>query len=388
MAKKVKKTKKSAKSTKSTKKILLIAISLVLVLAIAAGTVVFVKYKEMTDPSNMIEDTNKYDFDDDETVPETLESDEYFDMIYEETAASFKAALREWATNDADLIYRNHVINILCCGVDTRNPNAIAGLTDSIMILSINTQKKTITISSIMRDSFAYIENPDGNGGTYNKINAAFPFYGVDGLIPAIENNFKIRIDGYALINFSLFKAAIDKLGGVTVPVQQYEANYMNATYPNCSMEVGDAVTLTGDEALAFCRSRKCDSDGDISRTRRQRQVIMSVLGKCKEIKLTELDDYVATFLPYLQTNYTTKDVMSLGTRAITEGWASYEVKQVVAPCEDARRGYSGSAWYWAVDYPLAAREVQLAIYDKTNITLADDRVTSIQLLTRFGEYY
>ena len=47
-----------------------------------------------------------------DTVPETLESDEYFDMIYEETAASFKAALREWATNDADLIYRNHVINI------------------------------------------------------------------------------------------------------------------------------------------------------------------------------------------------------------------------------------------------------------------------------------
>ena len=85
MAKKVKKTKKSAKSGK---KILLIAISLVLVLAIAAGTVVFVKYKEMTDPSNMIEDTNKYDFDDDETVPETLASDEYFEMIYEETAAS------------------------------------------------------------------------------------------------------------------------------------------------------------------------------------------------------------------------------------------------------------------------------------------------------------
>ena len=83
MAKKVKKTKKSAKSTKSTKKILLIAISLVLVLAIAAGTVVFVKYKEMTDPSNMIVDTNKYDFDDDETVPETLKSDPIFDTIYE-----------------------------------------------------------------------------------------------------------------------------------------------------------------------------------------------------------------------------------------------------------------------------------------------------------------
>jgi anionic cell wall polymer biosynthesis LytR-Cps2A-Psr (LCP) family protein len=153
-------------------------------------------------------------------------------------------------------------------------------------------------------------------------------------------------------------------------------------------MEVGDAVTLTGDEALAFCRSRKCDSDGDISRTRRQRQVIMSVLGKCQEIKLTELDDYVATFLPYLQTSYSTTDVIELGTRAITEAWPTYDVVQVVAPCEEARRGYSGSAWYWAVDYPLAAQTVQLAIYGESNITLEEDRVTSIDLLTRFGEYY
>ncbi len=381
--------KKEKKEKKSGKKKLLIVLSAILIIAIAAGTVGFVKYQEITkEPETLVQDTLTYDFDADETVPESLESDPVFDMIYEDTAGSFKASIKDWATNGGDVMYSNHVINILCCGVDTRNPNAVAGLTDTIMIMSVNTQTETITITSIMRDSFAYIVNPNGNGGTFNKINAAFPYYGVDGLIPAIENNFKIRIDGYALINFSLFKAAIDKLGGVTVPVQQYEADYMNATYPNCSMEVGDAVTLTGDEALAFCRSRKCDSDGDISRTRRQRQVIMSVLGKCKEIKLTELDDYVATFLPYLQTNYTTKDVMSLGTRAITEGWASYEVKQVVAPCEDARRGYSGSAWYWAVDYPLAAREVQLAIYDKTNITLAEDRVTSIQLLTRFGEYY
>lgn len=381
--------KKEKKQKKSGKKIFLVILSVVLVLAIVAGTVVFVKYKEITkEPETLVKDTLVYDFDATETVPESLESDPVFDMIYEDTAGSFKAAIKDWATNGGDIMYNNNVINILCCGVDTRNPNAVAGLTDTIMIMSINTKTETITITSIMRDSFAYIENPDGNGGTYNKINAAFPYYGVEGLIPAIENNFKIRIDGYALINFALFKAAIDKLGGVTVPVQQYEANYMNATYSNVSFEAGDAVTLNGDEALAFCRSRNCDSDGDVSRTRRQRQVIMAVLGKCKDIKLTELDDYVATFLPYLQTSYSTKDVMSLGTRAITEGWATYSVNQVVAPCEEARRGYSGSAWYWAVDYPLAAQEVQKAIYDDTNITLAEDRVTSIQLLTRFGEYY
>lgn len=384
MAKKVKKTKKSAKSSK---KILLIAISLILVVAIAAGTVVFVKYKEITDPSNLVEDTNKYDFDDDETVPETLKSDPIFDTIYEETAASFKAALKDWATNGGDIMYDDDVINILCCGVDTRNANAIAGLTDTILILSINKETKTITLSSIMRDSFAYIENPDGNGGTFNKINAAFPFYGVKGLIPAVENNFKIRIDGYALINFALFKAAIDELGGVTVPVMQYEANYMNANYPNCSIEAGDAVTLTGDEALAFCRSRKCDNDGDVSRTRRQRQVVMAVLQECRNIELSEVDDYVATFLPYLQTSYSATDIIKMGTTAVKDEWAYFQFQQVLAPCEDALKGISGSMWYWAVDYPLAAQSLQKSIYGKTNIELSSDRVTAIQLLTRYGEY-
>lgn len=380
---------KQKKEKKGSGKKLLIALSVILVVAIAVGTVGFVKYKEITKaPETTVQDTLVYDFDADETVPDQLEDDPVFDNIYEDTAGSFKSAIKNWATNGGEIMYSNHVINILCAGVDTRNPNAVAGLTDTMMILSINTENKTITLTSIMRDSFAYIENPNGNGGTFNKINAAFPFYGVDGLIPAIENHFKIRIDGYALINFSLFKAAIDKLGGVTVPVQQYEANYMNATYPNVNFVAGDAVTLTGDEALAFCRSRKCDNDGDVSRTRRQRQVIIAALQKCKDIKISEVDDYIATFLPYLQTSYTEKEILSYGIEAVTNGWAGFEVQQVLAPCEEARRGYMGSAWYWAVDYPLAAQTVQNAIYGKSNITLQEDRTTAIDLLTRYGEYY
>ena len=382
--------KKSAKSAngkkKQGKKIALIVVSIILVIAITSGAIVFFKYRQAKDPENMVKDTMVYDFDGDETIPDKLSSDPVFDTIYEETAASFKAALKDWATNGGDIMYDDDVINVLCCGVDTRNPNAIAGLTDTILILSINKDTRTITLSSIMRDSFAYIANPDGNGGTFNKINAAFPFYGVKGLIPAVENNFKIRIDGYALINFALFKAAIDELGGVTVPVMQYEADYMNSTYENCSIEAGSAVRLTGDEALAFCRSRKCDNDGDVSRTRRQRQVVMSVLQECRNIELSEVDDYVTDFLPYLQTSYSATDVLKLGTSAVKEGWAYYQFQQVLAPCDDALKGVSGSMWYWAVDYPLAAQTLQKAIYGKTNIELSSDRITAIQLLTRYGE--
>ena len=61
------------KEKKSGKKKLLIALSLILVVAIATSTVVFVKYKDMiTPPAEVPQDTNVYDFDEDETVPETL----------------------------------------------------------------------------------------------------------------------------------------------------------------------------------------------------------------------------------------------------------------------------------------------------------------------------
>ncbi len=377
------------KQKMSGKKKLIAIISVVLVMAIVMGTCVFIKYKEITgEPETTVKDTLVYDFDGDEELKDGLEDDPIFDEIYEKAAGSFKDSIKAWATNGGEVMYSNHVINILCAGVDTRNPDAVAGLTDTMMILSINTELKTLTLTSIMRDSFAYVMRPDGTGGSFNKINSAFPFYGVDGLIPAIENHFKVRIDGYALINFALFKAAIDKLGGVTVPVQQYEANYMNATYPNVSFEVGDAVTLTGDEALAFCRSRKCDNDGDVSRTRRQRQVIMAALQKCVNIKASEVTDYVSTFLPYIETSYSSKDILSLATKAVTDGWATYEIKQVLAPSEASRRGYMGSSWFWAVDYPLAAQDVQTQIYGESNIVLEEDRTTAIELLTRYGEFY
>jgi hypothetical protein len=43
--------------------------------------------------------------------------------------------------------------------------------------------------------------------------------------------------------------------------------------------------------------------------------------------------------------------------------------------------------WYWAVDFPLAAQTLQKEIYGETNIVLAEDRISAIQLLTRYGEY-
>ena len=365
------------RKNKKGKKIFIAIICFLLVLCIGLFAVGFNYYKSLKEAPMEVEDTLTYDFDD-ETLPTALTDDPEFDRIFEGDATQFKEALRQWATNGGDIMYSKDVINVLCVGVDTRNKNTVSGLTDSMIIVSVNQKAGTITLTSIMRDSFAYLESPDGVG-SFNKINSAFPFYGIDNLINTIQNHFKIRIDGYAMINFAFFKAVIDELGGVTVPVQQYEADYINRGY-GFSISAGDAVTLNGDEALAFCRSRKCDSDGDVSRTRRQRQVMMGLLKNAATVQTSEIPGYIRSFLPYLETSYEEADVISLATKAVVGGWAKFEVKQIVMPDEDSRKAHSGDVWYWAVDYPLAAQTLQKEIYGESNITLEEDRVSPLDM--------
>ncbi len=369
--------RKKEKKNKKSKKIALIVLCLLLVLCIGLFAVGFNYYESLKNAPPPVEDTLTYDFDD-ETQPEVLEDDPEFDNIFEGDATEFKAALKEWATNGGDVMYSKDVLNVLCVGVDTRNKNTISGLSDSMIIVSINQKLGTITLTSVMRDSFAYLESPEGVG-SFNKINSAFPFYGIDNLINTLESHFKIRIDGYAMINFSFFKAVIDELGGVTVPVQEYEAAYINKTY-GFDVVAGDAVTLNGDEALGFCRSRKCDSDGDVSRTRRQRQTMVALLRRAADIETSEVTGYIKTFLPYLKTSYEEAEVVSLATKAVVGGWANFEVQQIVMPDEASREAHSGSVWYWAVDYPLAAQTLQTAIYGESNIELAEDRISPLDM--------
>lgn len=354
-------------------KIFIAVICIILALCIGIGAVGLAYWNKIKNAPPEVEDTMVYDFDADETIPLALADDPEFDKIFEgENAADLRSAIKNWVTDDTNIMYSENVINILCIGVDTRNKNTISGLTDSMIVVSINKKLGTITFTSIMRDSYAYLIAPDGTG-SYNKINSAFPFYGIDNLISTIQSHFKIRIDGYAMINFALFKAVIDKLGGVNVNLSEREANHFKKNY-GWDLQPGSSVNLNGDQALAFCRSRKIYNDGDVQRTQNQREVLIALLKKAATIKPEEIPDYVATFMPYLETSYKETEVLSLATKAVVGGWATFKVQDLVMPDEESRRAHSGDVWYWEVDYPLAAQKMQEAIYGESIIELAENR--------------
>lgn len=304
-----------------------------------------------------------------------------FDSISDIAGAnSIKDLLRSWATNNGEKLYSKKVINVLLIGEDNEDGSHRS---DSTMLASVNTKTKKITITSFLRDSYSYMEIKGGE--RFDKTNHSYAWGGAAKLMEVISDNYKVQIDYYVSIGYESFVAAIDALGGVSVPITEKEANYMNRTTRVKGFTSGDSVLLDGQRALIYARIRKLDSE--VERTRRQREVISSVIKNIKASSLSDLNNVIETFLPYVTTNMKTTQILSFGTQALSEGWLKYDIVSMVEPAEEFRYGvdhfqtYTGQLFVWIVDYIQAARQLQLALYDQTNIEInAATHVSAIDL--------
>ncbi len=304
-----------------------------------------------------------------------------------EDANSIKELLKSWATNGGEQLHSKKVINVLLIGEDDEDGTHRS---DSTMLVSVNTVTKKITITSFLRDSYTYM-NIIGSE-RYCKTNHSYGWGGAAELMEVLSNNYKIKIDKYVSINYQSFKSAVDELGGVRVPITDAEANYMNRTTRVKGFTSGDSVLLNGERALIYARIRKLDSE--VERTRRQRELISSVITSVKGATLADINDAIETFLPYITTNFKKSEVLSYAAKAVTEGWMNYEIVSSVMPSEECRsavRGfqtYSGHLDVWIVDYIKAAQELQLALYSQTNIEIDPETHISALDFVNSGNSY
>ncbi len=303
-----------------------------------------------------------------------------FGEIDDATGRDFKEILKNWAINDGEKLTDKDILNILLIGSDAsaKDPNRSnvteKGNTDVMMLVSINPKKETIKLVSFMRDSYTYMDKFD----RYAKLNAACANGGPGYLVETIENDYKIKIDGYVMVDFDSFVHVINVLGGVRVDVPAYVANYVGKDFPR-----GNQVLLNGEQALRFSRIRYSDANGDISRVARQRQVITALIERCKGATLSEINAVADVILANVRTNISRKTIFTYAAKAVTDGWPNFAISQITMPTPDARYGYNSrsTAWIWVVDYPLVAQKLQLELYGKTNIKLEENRKTAITVL-------
>lgn len=378
------KTDENAEKKKK-KKLIIIIVSIIVALAVVISALIGRNiYKKLNlidydGNGNTTIDPNQEFIDENETLD--------FEQMDDATGNDFKSILKNWATNGGEKMSSKNIINVLLIGSDAssedskRPDDAEKGNTDVMMIVSINKKSKTIKLASIMRDSYTYMSGFD----RYAKLNSACQNGGPAYLVETIENDYKIKIDGYVLVDFDSFKEVIDVLGGVNVDVPEYVANHLNSSKDYDDLGVvpsGEGVLLNGKQALAFSRVRKTNVDGDVSRVARQRQVIYALIEKCGDANIFEKSDVADVVAANVRTNFTKKQVLNYGAQAVASGWADFEMSEITMPTEDARYGYTYQEnWIWVVDYPLAAQNLQKEIYGTTNINLEENRKTAITVM-------
>ncbi len=372
---------KKKKRKKKALLILLPIISLFLVIVLVVGGFIIHKFSLIDiveDDSTTINPTQEFVEKEDETID--------FAEMDDATGKDFREILKNWATNGGDKMSNKNIINVLLIGSDASAEDdkrvniTDKGNTDAMIMVSIDKENKKIKLVSFMRDSYTYMDQFD----RYAKLNAACANGGPAYLVETIENDYKIEIDGYVLVDFDSFRQVIDVLGGVEVDVPAYVANHLNnGDLKNNKIKSGENVLLDGEQALHFSRVRKTDSDGDVSRVARQRQVINALIEKCLDASLSEINEVADVILANVRTNISQKAILSYAAQAVSGGWAKFEISEITMPTPDTRYGYSSrsTAWIWVVDYPLAAQKLQLELYGDTNINLPEERKTAITVV-------
>lgn len=193
----------------------------------------------------------------------------------------------------------HNIVNILLMGQDEAH-GTTRSRTDSLILCTFNLDKKTLTMTSFMRDM--YVEIPNFGG---NRINVAYPWGGLEALDATLMHNFGIHIDGHVAIDFSHFEELIDLLGGVDIELSSMEAAHLNDFY-GFTLTTG-MNHLNGAEALGYSRIRKINTpDGsiaDFGRTNRQRVVLNALLMAYKDAGMTQMLGLLDDILPMVTTD-------------------------------------------------------------------------------------
>ena len=202
-----------------------------------------------------------------------------------------------WETVDTSVFDDKDVINILLVGQDLR-PGETISRADTMILCSLNVEKKELTMTSFMRDM--YVQIP----GYYDhKMNSAYAWGGMDLINSVIKTNFGITVDGNFTVDFDAFETVIDAVGGITIDLTAAEARYLgNWNYGYSGQFQEGENLLNGADALTYARVRSI-GNADFDRTARQRKVMTALFDKAKEMDLLELHDLLETVLPLLTTN-------------------------------------------------------------------------------------
>lgn len=268
-----------------------------------------------------------------------------------------------------------NIVNIALFGVDRRDQTE-RGRSDSIMIATIDKKHNKIKLTSFMRDTYVNIK---GHG--MDKINHAYSLGGPQLAIKTINENFKMDIRDYVMVDFFGLEKIIQAFGGITMDIKPEEIPDLNYYIQELAdiegveapliTEPGEQL-LNGIQAVTYGRIRHT-GNGDYERTDRQRRVLNALFEKVQEGGPIKYPFLVSQLLPYTETSMKRSDIIMLGAQVFTANISTLE--QLRLPLEDASEGiFLEDIWYLWADITANTKYLHQFIYeDKTPKVMPGD---------------
>ena len=201
---------------------------------------------------------------------------------------------------------------VLAIGSDARPGDSVTrSRADSLHIIGMNPKTGGASILGIPRD--AYVPIP---GAGTDKINAALFHGGPELVVDTVERLSGIRMDGYLLVGFEDFRAAVSEVGGVRIQIPYA----MNDAASGAHFRPGP-TRLDGPEALAFSRDRHDVPGGDFGRSLNQGR---RLLAGVRELRDDVRRDPLAAFhwllaaQRYVRTDLSLPELVDLAFAALT----------------------------------------------------------------------
>ncbi len=270
------------------------------------------------------------------------------------------------------------IVNIALFGLDTRSrvtddhSKALTGRSDTIIILSLNTDDGTIKLTSILRDSWVKIDGGKKYSG-YNKINAAYGYGGAQLAIKTINQNFGLNIKDYVSVSlFQLWKVIdyISKYAGkIRINITEAERIAHNGLansegFNVTPIEKAGEVELDGGQAMTYSRIRKIDSEN--IRVFRQQKILNLLFEKVKQMPVKQYPNLLKDVLQHVETSLDYEEILSftpmLSNMSIKLETHSIPGNEVIAEggiFSDTRGG-----WVWKYDLDVAKKYLYKWIYN------------------------
>ncbi|PTL37382.1 LCP family protein [Alkalicoccus saliphilus] len=173
---------------------------------------------------------------------------------------------------------------------------------DALILLTVNPEEDSTQMVSIPRDTYTELVGK----GEKDKINHAYAFGGTQMTIRTVENFMDVPVDYFVRIDMEGLVDMVDAVDGIEVN------NHFEFTHRDVDFEEGP-IQLNGEETRIYTTMRDKDPRGDLGRTERQRRVITGILHEGASFSsITRVEEILGAIEDNVRTSFSLREVWDI----------------------------------------------------------------------------